>query len=97
MPIIESAVALDSEYVPAWLYMGVWLNALGRYVDAREAFARAHALGAMENADAGTARALIGERRYEEALAVLVPWWTSQASAGVSAARACLPGPWTLG
>ena len=73
MPIIEAAVALDSEYVPAWLYMGVWLNALGRYVDAREAFAHAHALGAMENADAGTARALIGERRYEEALAVLVP------------------------
>lgn len=73
MPIIESAVALDSEYVPAWLYMGVWLNALGRYVDARDAFARAHALGAMENADAGTARALIGERRYEEALAVLAP------------------------
>ena len=73
MPIIESAVALDSGYVPAWLYMGVWLNALGRYVDAREAFARAHALGATENADAGTARALIGERLYEEALAVLVP------------------------
>ena len=73
MPIIDAAVALDSEYVPAWLYMGVWLNALGRYADAREAFARAHALGATENADAGTARALIGERRYEEALAVLVP------------------------
>ena len=73
LPIIESAVALDSEYVPAWLYMGVWLNALGRYADAREAFARAHALGAIENADSGTARALIGERRFEEALAVLVP------------------------
>lgn len=73
LPVIEAALTLDSEYVPAWLYSGVWLNALGRYADAREAFARAHALGAAENADAGTARALIGERRYQEALHVLVP------------------------
>ena len=73
LPLIEEALALDSGYVPAWLYRGVWLNALGRYVEAREAFAEAHALGATENADAGTARALVGEGRFEEAVALLLP------------------------
>lgn len=73
LPLIEEALELDPEYVPAWLYRGVWLNALGRYAEARSAFAEARALGATENADAGTARALVGEGRYEEALAVLLP------------------------
>jgi len=73
LPILDTALALDAEYVPAWLYRATWLNALGRYAEAREAFAHAHALGATSNAEAGTARALIGERRYEEALEVLQP------------------------
>ena len=73
LPILDTALALDAEYVPAWLYRGTWLNALGRYAEAREAFARAHALGATSNAEAGTARALIGERRFEAALEVLQP------------------------
>ncbi len=73
LPMIEGALALDSGYVPAWLYRGVWLNALGRYAEARDAFAQARALGATQNADTGTARALVGEGRYEEALALLLP------------------------
>ena len=73
LPMIEGALALDSGYVPAWLYRGVWLNALGRYAEAREAFAHARALGASQNADAGTARALVGEGRYDEALTLLLP------------------------
>lgn len=73
LAIMDTALALDAEYVPAWLYRGTWLNALGRYAEAREAFARARALGGTSNAEAGTARALIGERRYEEALDLLLP------------------------
>ena len=73
LPMIEGALALDSGYVPAWLYRGVWLNALGRYAQAREAFAKARALGATQNADVGTARALVGEGRYEQALTLLLP------------------------
>ncbi len=71
LPILDRALALDANYVPAWLYQGTWLNALGRYGEARAAFARAHELGATENADAGIARALIGEKRTDEALALL--------------------------
>ena len=71
LPILDRALALDASYVPAWLYQGTWLNALGRYGEARAAFARARELGATENADAGVARALIGEKRTDEALALL--------------------------
>lgn len=71
LPILERTLTLDETYVPAWLYRGTWLNALGRYAEARAAFARAHALGATEYADAGVARALIGEKRPADALALL--------------------------
>ncbi len=50
-----------------------WLNALGRYADAWAALERAKELGATENAGGGIARALIGEQRFEEAVAVLEP------------------------
>ena len=73
LPILDTALGLDDGYVPAWLYRGTWLNALGRYAEARDAFGRARDLGATSNADAGIARALIGERRYEEALDLLRP------------------------
>ena len=73
LPLVERALALDREYVPAWLYLGTWLNALGRYAEARVAFAEARGRGALPNADAGTARAFVGEGRYEEALALLEP------------------------
>lgn len=71
LPILDRALALDETYVPAWLYRGTWLNALGRYAEARVAFAKAHALGATDFADAGVARALIGEQRPADAVAVL--------------------------
>ena len=71
LPVLDRALALDETYVPAWLYRGTWLNALGRYGEARTAFAKAHALGATDHADAGVARALIGEKRPVDALALL--------------------------
>jgi tetratricopeptide (TPR) repeat protein len=70
---MEHALTLDPEYVPAWLYKGSWLNALGRYADARQALERARDLGAAENASAGIARALVGEGQFEEAVAMLEP------------------------
>lgn len=73
VPIIDHALTLDPDYVPAWLYKGTWLNALGRYADARAALERAKELGATENAAGGIARALVGEQRFEEAVAVLEP------------------------
>ena len=73
LPHLDRAIAIDASYVPAWLYRGVWLNALGRYRQAREAFGHARELGATEIADSGTAQALIGEKRPQDALDLLEP------------------------
>lgn len=73
LPILDRALALDAGYVPAWLYRGTWLNALARFEEARTAFRLAHELGAADHADAGIGRALIGEKRHQDALAILEP------------------------
>lgn len=71
LPILDRALALDAGYVPAWLYRGTWLNALARFEEARQAFREAHALGAADYADAGIGRALVGEKRHQDALPIL--------------------------
>lgn len=73
LEVAETALAIDDGYVPAWLYRGVWLVALGRHAEAREAFGRARELGAHANADAGIAQTLLGEGDAEGAVAILEP------------------------
>ena len=73
LEVIATAVDIDDGYVPAWLYRGVWLVALGRHAEARAAFERARELGARANADAGIAQTLLGEGDAEGAVAILEP------------------------
>ena len=79
LAVLDEALALDADYPPAWLYRGAWLNSLGRYAEARMAYARVREIGAadlaefVEHADLGVARALVGERRYQDALEVVEP------------------------
>ena len=73
LAVIATALAIDDGYVPAWLYRGVWLVALGRHAEARAAFERARELGARANADAGIAQTLLGEGDAEGAVAILEP------------------------
>ena len=73
LEVIATALDIDDGYVPAWLYRGVWLVALGRHAEARAAFERARELGARANADAGIAQALLGEGDAEGAVAILEP------------------------
>lgn len=59
------ALALDSDYAPAWLWRGTWLMDLGRASGAADAFRRARALAPDEStrvaADAGWARAMLAQ------------------------------------
>ena len=73
LEVIATALAIDDGYVPAWLYRGVWLVALGRHAEAQAAFERARELGARANADAGIAQTLLGEGDAEGAVAILEP------------------------
>ena len=70
---LDRAIAIDAEYVPAWLYRGIWLTALGRYHEARTAFEHARGLGAEVNANAGLAQVLLAEDQPEEAVVLLEP------------------------
>lgn len=69
--VLDAALLLDDQYVPAWLWRGSWLRALGRFDEAIEAFERAEELGAGAPATAGIAQALMGQLQHEEALELL--------------------------
>ena len=73
LDIMADALAIDEEYVPAWLHRGTWLANLDRHAEARTAFERAQALGAEANAIAGIGQTLLGEGRAAEAAALLEP------------------------
>ncbi len=69
--VLDAALLLDDQYVPAWLWRGSWLRALGRFDEAIDAFERAEELGAGAPAIAGVAQALMGQLKHEEALELL--------------------------
>lgn len=70
---LAQAVAIDPDYVPAWLWRGQWLRELGRYDEAMEAYRRASALGAESVAEPGIAQILLDTDRPVEAVALLEP------------------------
>lgn len=70
---LDAAIAIDDEYVPAWLSRGEWLRVLGRDEEARAAYQRAADLGAGAPATVGLARLLLAADRFNEAAALLEP------------------------
>ena len=74
---VERALAIDPGYVPAWLHLGAWLLDLDRNDAAAQAYRRALALDADDEAvvvaNAGLARVLLRQGRAAEALDLLRP------------------------
>ena len=70
---LDAAIAIDDEYVPAWLSRGEWLRVLGRLEEARAAYQRATDLGAGAPGTVGLARLLLDADRFDEAAAILEP------------------------
>ena len=70
---LDAAIAIDDEYVPAWLSRGEWLLVLGRHDEARTAYQRAANLGAGAPATVGLARLLLDAGRFNAAAALLEP------------------------
>lgn len=70
---LERAIAIDAGYAPAWLWRGTWLLDLERPGEAAMAFERADALGAGTEAAFGTARVLVAQEKYAEAVTLLDP------------------------
>ena len=73
LEVMDGALAIDGDYVPVWLYRGVWLVGLGRHAEARESFERARDLGARANGEVGIAQTLFGEGDAAGAVAILEP------------------------
>lgn len=71
---IQSALEIDSSYVPAWLYQGTWLFELGRHDEARAAFNAAARLGAGSPAVLGLARIEALEGNHELVIELLQPY-----------------------
>ena len=70
---LDQAAAIDSDYVPVWLWRGQWLRELGRYDEAIDAYRRASTLGAESVAEPGIAQILLDTDRAVEAAALLGP------------------------
>ena len=70
---LDRATAIDSDYVPVWMWRGQWLRELGRYDEAIEAYRRAAALGAESVAEPGIAQIMLDTGRADEAAALLEP------------------------
>ena len=70
---LDAAIAIDDEYVPAWLSRGEWLRVLGRLEEARAAYQRATDLGAGAPGAVGLARLLLDEDHFDEAATILEP------------------------
>ena len=73
MKLLEQALILEPEYVPAWLNRGAWLLDEGHHDEALRAYSRAAELKAGTPATVGRARALMGLGRVEQAVEVLQP------------------------
>ncbi len=70
---LDQALAIDAEYVPAWLWRGEWLVDTGDYSTAEEAYEQAAALDAGTPAVAGLGRIRSRQGRMAEVLALLEP------------------------
>ena len=70
---MDRAVAIDTGYVPSWLWRGEWLRELGRYDEALDAYRRAEALGAESVALPARAQILLDQGHAEEAVELLEP------------------------
>ena len=70
---ITQAMAVQDDYVPAWMWKGTWLLELNRYEEAREAFDRARDLGAGRPAVGGIAQTLLRQGRLQEVVDLLEP------------------------
>lgn len=68
---LGKAIAIDGDYVPAWMWRGEWLRELGRYDEAIDAYRRAESLGAESVAVPGRAQVLLDTGRANDALALL--------------------------
>ena len=71
---VGAALAIDPEYIPAWLYQGTWLFELGRNDDARESFTKAIQLRAGSPAVLGLARIEALEGNHQGVLDLLQPY-----------------------
>jgi tetratricopeptide (TPR) repeat protein len=74
---LQTAIELDAQYAPAWLWRGTWLADLGREGEALTAFERASSLAAdaptEAAAAAGIGLAQLRSERPDAAVAVLEP------------------------
>ena len=71
LDVLDTALAIDPDYAPAWLWRGSWLLNLGRPDDAVEAFWRASDLGSGDEAGFGRAQAMVALDRHDEAAELL--------------------------
>ena len=83
---LESALAIDADYAPAWLWRGDWLLQLGRSEAARNAFRQAETLGAETQAAFGLALVDIALERFADAVARLEPLAAESRSARIQRA-----------
>ncbi|MDE0190913.1 MAG: tetratricopeptide repeat protein [Gammaproteobacteria bacterium] len=70
---MDQAIAIDTAYVPTWMWRGEWLRELGRYDEANEAYLRAETLGAESVATPGRAQILLDQGQAGEAVELLEP------------------------
>ena len=70
---LDEALAIDPEYVPAWLWRGAWLLDEGRLDDAESVYRRADQLGAGSPAAAGLAQVALHRGEPQRAAALLEP------------------------
>ena len=70
---LEGSLAIDDQYVPAWLWRGKWSLDLGDYDAAETAYRRAEALDAGTPAIAGLAQVSLRRGLAAEAVALLEP------------------------
>jgi len=69
---VDRALAVRDDYVPAWLWQGEWLLAVGDIPSAAAAFERALDLGGEDAAAAGgLARTMMHNAQYADALTLL--------------------------
>ena len=71
LEVLDTALAIDPDYAPAWLWRGSWLLSLGRPDDAMAAFSRASELGSGDEARFGRAEAMVALGRHDEAAELL--------------------------
>jgi tetratricopeptide (TPR) repeat protein len=73
LEVLQRAQAIDSDYAPAWMWLGTWLLETGQSEDAIRAFQRAGDLGAGPMAMFGRARVMARQGQHLEAVDLITP------------------------